>query len=401
MGWQVKRDFKYTNNHADSALQVLVKEKRRDTLRTRSTCTLDESDDEHILTAAAEEAAQRAGSARSKAEALSRVNASFRDSVHCSARHYPVAKAIEEWKLCQRALCMQTLHKNQVSACGRQSQAQVVLRWTALVDVNSPWQQGCAEIANLPKYLAVYIRDRYESAMPSHMPRAGDRPLTWAEISYLCNLLQEKDPNRGQHGHLAVYNALEISHPEIPGRMVLRAHPFKQLPYHGKSRQDYAAWRPTYIDIPHGEYDPSNAAHPVAYVRLIMLFKCGICPAAGVSEEQHSLAFVEELWPYTPPTEDMLQSNYACDMLYSTTPTPAYYVVNVNSLLGTAAIMRHPCTPTIPHDGLVAANKTRGVKTKNPNASADTNPGDGTGSALFRLNAWCMQWGQRYAVTRS
>ena len=38
-----------------------------------------------------------------------------------------------------------------------------------------------------------------------------------------CNLLQEKDPNRGQHGHLAVYNALEISHPEIPGRMVLRA----------------------------------------------------------------------------------------------------------------------------------------------------------------------------------
>ena len=111
--------------------------------------------------------------------------------------------------------------------------------------------------------------------------------------------------------------------------------------------------------------------------------------------------FSEELWPYTPPTEDILQSNYACDMLYSTTPTPAYYVVNVNSLLGTADIMRHPCTPTIPHDGLVAANKTRGVKTKNPNASADTNPGDGTGSALFRLNAWCMQWGQRYAVTRS
>ena len=84
MEWQVKRDFKYTNNHADSALQVLVKEKRRDTLRTRSTCTLDDSDDEQMLTAAAEEAAQRAGSARSKAEALSRVNASFRDSVHWS-----------------------------------------------------------------------------------------------------------------------------------------------------------------------------------------------------------------------------------------------------------------------------------------------------------------------------
>jgi hypothetical protein len=51
MGWQVKRDFKYTNNHADSALQVLVKEKRRDsdTLRTRSTCTLDESDESETM----------------------------------------------------------------------------------------------------------------------------------------------------------------------------------------------------------------------------------------------------------------------------------------------------------------------------------------------------------------
>jgi hypothetical protein len=131
----------------------------------------------------------------------------------------------------------------------------------------------------------------------------------------------------------------------------------------------------------------------------IMLFKCVICQAAGVSEEEHSLAFVEELWPYTPPTEDMLQSNYACDMLYSTRPTPAYYVVNINSLLGAADIMRHPCTPTIPHDGLAAAKKTRGVQNKNPNVSADTNPGhsDGTGSALFRVNAWCMQWGRRYA----
>ena len=131
-----------------------------------------------------------------------------------------------------------------------------------------------------------------------------------------------------------------------------------------------------------------------------MLFKCGICPAPGVSEEEHSLAFVEELWPYTPPAKDVLQSMYGCDMLYSTKPTPAYYVVIINSLLGTAAIMKHPCTPTIPHDGLVPANRTRGVQNKNPNARADASPGDGTGSALFRLNAWCMQWGQKYAVTR-
>jgi hypothetical protein len=392
----VKGEFKHTNNHADAALQVLVKEKRRDTLRlvTPSSITLDGSDDDEMLNGVAQEAAKRAGCAASTAQTLSRVNASFRDSVHCSARHYPVAQAIQEHKMCTRVLCMQTVHKHRASACGRQSQAQVVLRWQTLLDRTSLWQQGCAEIDQLPKYLAAYIRDRYPSAMPSHFPAAGDRPLNWEEISTLCNLLQEKDPRRGQHGHLAVYNALEISHCKIPSRMVLRAHPFKHLPYHGKNRQDYAAWRPNYIDIPRDDYDPSDPQHPVAYVRLIMLFKCGICPAQGVSEEEHSLAFVEELWPYTPPREDILQSKYECDMLYTTKPTPAYYVVNINSLLGTAAIMKHPCTPTIPHDGL------RGVRNKNPNASADTSPGDGTGSALFRLNAWCMQWGQRYAVTR-
>jgi hypothetical protein len=83
-------------------------------MRTRSTMTHDKSDDDDMLTVVAEETAKRAGSATSKAQALSRVNNSFRDSVHCSARHYPVAQAIQEWKLCQRVLCMQTLHKHQV-----------------------------------------------------------------------------------------------------------------------------------------------------------------------------------------------------------------------------------------------------------------------------------------------
>ena len=173
---------------------------------------------------------------------------------------------------------------------------------------------------------------------------------------------------------------------------MLRAHPFTQLPYHGKQRQDSALWRPNYTEIPVSAYNPANHAHTKGYVRLILLFKCEIQIAEGMRAEEHSVAFVEELWPYTPPTSDLLQDEYGCTMLYSTHPHPAYYVVPIDSILGPAAIMRDPCMPTIPPHGL------RGVSKKNPSAVCDRMLGDNKGSRLYRLNAFCMQWGEKYVL---
>ena len=79
-------------------------------------------------------------------------------------------------------------------------------------------------------------------------------------------------------------------------------------------------------------------------------------------------------------------------MLYSTHPHPAYYVVPIDSILGPAAIMRDPCTPTIPVEGL------KGVHTKNPRAACDRILGDKKGSRLYRLNTFCMQWGEKYVL---
>ena len=90
-----------------------------------------------------------------------------------------------------------------------------------------------------------------------------------------------------------------------------------------------------------------------------MLFKCEIQIAEGALAEEHSVEFVEELWLYTPPCPDLLQDEYGCTMLYSTHPHPAYYVVPIDSILGPAAIMRDPCTNTIPPHGLREQKKPK------------------------------------------
>ena len=85
--------------------------------------------------------------------------------------------------------------------------------------------------------------------------------MTWAEVTQVCDMLQSRNVLKEIHRHLSVYNSQEIQHPDLPGRMMLRAHPFSQLPYHGKKQQDYAVWRPNCIETLLSEYNPSNPAH--------------------------------------------------------------------------------------------------------------------------------------------
>ena len=50
--------------------------------------------------------------------------------------------------------------------------------------------------------------------------------------------------------------------------------------------------------------------------------------------------FLEELWQYTPPQRDYLADEYKCHHFYSTRPIPAYYVVDIDHILGPAALFR-------------------------------------------------------------
>ena len=86
-------------------------------------------------------------------------------------------------------------------------------------------------------------------------------------------------------------------------QVFVRAYPFDHLSFHGRNRQDFIVWRTPYCEIESRDLDPSNPAHAdkLGYGKVILLFKCRIQPTKNSAATTHDLAFIEELWPYTPP----------------------------------------------------------------------------------------------------
>ena len=64
-----------------------------------------------------------------------------------------------------------------------------------------------------------------------------------------------------------------------------------------------------------------------------------------------------------------------------------FLVVDIDHILGPAALFRCPVNPCIPPSGLDR------VAYQNPSAVSESKTGDGKGSPLYRLNMWYMRWG--------
>jgi hypothetical protein len=173
--------------------------------------------------------------------------------------------------------------------------------------------------------------------------------------------------------------------------MLIRAHPFPQAAYHGRPRSDMIMWRTPYCPIEDDVFDPSLPEHRkhVGYGRVILLFKAALSPSLHTAPTQHTLAFIEEFWPYRPIDTDILDDEYGCSLMYSTTPHACYYVIGVGQILGTAAITPNSAPDRIPYRGL----RTPQSRRQNPGATADTGPYNSSGSPLYRLNIWHMMWG--------
>jgi len=69
---------------------------------------------------------------------------------------------------------------------------------------------------------------------------------------------------------------------------------------------------------------------------------------------------------------------------------PAYYLVDIDHILGPAALFRCPVNPCIGPKGLDRVGR------QNPSAEAETREGDGKGSPLYRLHMWYMRWGNTH-----
>ena len=101
------------------------------------------------------------------------------------------------------------------------------------------------------------------------------------------------------------------------------------------------------------------------------------------------MAFVEELWEYTPgEVKDVFRTDFGCKRLYRTQPKPTYYVVDVWRVIGDAPIVTDPVTPTI-SCGTVLRGTGAGGIARNPMAKADSSrtktDGDSRGRALTQV----------------
>ena len=195
------------------------------------------------------------------------------------------------------------------------------------------------------------------------------------------------------HWHVVYANVMYVL-THCPSQMLVRAQPFQNMPYHDRTRTDFILWRTPYCTIPETDLDLTREDHvaQVGYGRVVLLFQCAVAPNSTTPPEMQDLAFIEELWRYSPPTTDQLDAEYGCTLLYRTSPTPTFYVIPCNKILGPAAICRNPAPPRIAPGGL------RGCRHLNPCAQADTGPDDSSGSELYRLNIWHMMWGSMIGV---
>ena len=114
---------------------------------------------------------------------------------------------------------------------------------------------------------------------------------------------------------------------------------------------------------------------------------CKLKVSERLPVETKHLVFLDEVCRYTAPKPDYLADEYKCHRFYSTRPNPAYYVVDIDHILGPAALFRCPVNPCIPPSGLDR------VACQNPSAVSETKTGDGKGSPLYRLNMWYTRWG--------
>ena len=123
----------------------------------------------------------------------------------------------------------EALRTHEQTAKGWQSPARVTIRMQALYDASSEWRMNCVHMRHLPAELARYIRDEFSAHWgEGQFPRADEDTLTWPQIVELCGMVQtcSSRPTQGaaqRYGpsetYLAVFNALEIVCPDVPGEV--------------------------------------------------------------------------------------------------------------------------------------------------------------------------------------
>jgi hypothetical protein len=89
-------------------------------------------------------------------------------------------------------------------------------------------------------------------------------------------------------------------------------------------------------------FDLDNPDHEekMGYGRAILFFTCKVRATTRSPAGKKHLVFMEEA--------DYLADEYKCHRFYSKRPNPAYSVVDIDHILGPAALFRYTVNPCIP-----------------------------------------------------
>ena len=92
-------------------------------------------------------------------------------------------------------------------------------------------------------------------------------------------------------------SGVALTHVCLTIQMLIRAHPFKNMPFHGKCREDFVIWRTTYSDFDSDSFDLSNPVHEeqMGYGKAIMFFRCKVQVTQGMEAQTKNLVSLEEL----------------------------------------------------------------------------------------------------------
>jgi hypothetical protein len=218
--------------------------------------------------------------------------------------------------------------------------------------------------------------------------------LTAAIFENLLNMLQFMPGTR--KSEISLYTAATIGHERFEGHQIVHCQPFKGR----RPQMDYVFFipPPQFVSGKQSRFRPS--IEECWYRRVVLLF-CFRILTENDETVECDCAKLDVLSTYVPgnthigPRGGWRQvGDGGTKLLYQCSPEPVLYVVPVSSILGRLALVPAWDHGTIPRS--VAQHKSRRFLM----GRCDGQDRPGTGSKLFYINTWAMQWASDHPISK-
>ena len=245
----------------------------------------------------------------------------------------------------------------------------------------------------LPK-IAHFLNDFHRDWFPSmNLPLSDGKHKQLLDIHFNA-LYQRLQTLPGGRGEVGVYSSLYVGHTSFMGNQIVHCTPFASQ--HSLNRLDFVCTVPPrpFLQGPRKTFDFNLDS--AWYGRVELLFKVHVRTDSGDVMECKCAA-LSTLYDFDPsgPAKTWWQntSHDQTKLVYlPVMPEPVLYIVPITHILGRLPLIPAGETGTIPHGT---------ASRKFPRGKADSALSPGSGSPLFYINTWAMQWPSDYPTSGS